>query len=52
MHLEQDLMNRQTQYESTLFFVKKMHEAGIITDSEYEVAKGFLEGKYHPLIRH
>lgn len=52
MHLDQNHMKSQIQYESSLFFVKQMHETGIITDSEYEVAKGFLEAKYHPLIRH
>ena len=52
MHLDQNHMKSQIQYESSLFFVKKMLETGIITDSEYEAAKGLLEGKYHPLIRH
>ena len=40
------------QYEFSLYFVKKMHQKGLITDLELEKAKCLLQEKYKPLIRH
>lgn len=52
MKLSEEQMSRQKSYEGSLFFVKKMHASGIISDLEYQAAKDFLEARKRPLIRH
>lgn len=52
MQLSKYQMERQSLYESSLFFVQSMLTHGIITPSEFVKAKGFLEAKYCPVIRH
>ena len=45
-------MDNQTKYEASLYFVKQMHQAGLINDQDFETAERFLYEKYKPLIRH
>lgn len=45
-------MENQIKYETSLYFIKKMRHAGLISDQDFEKAERFLYGKYKPLIRH
>ena len=52
MHLSDDQMTQQCQYESSLYFLDLMIPQGIITEEEYKVAKAYLRDKYKPVIHH
>lgn len=45
-------MENQIKYETSLYFIKKMRHAGLISDQDFEKAERFLYEKYKPLIRH
>ena len=52
MQFNKEQMDAQSSHEFTFYFVKKMHQKGLITDSELEKAKCLLQAKYKPTIRH
>ena len=50
--MTKDQMAAQSKYEFSFYFVKKMHQRGLLTDLELEKAKRLLQEKYKPIFKH